>query len=83
MPLCLHGLWGLRLRWWWRRVQILTHTREKQQFVKKKNARLAGEVAAFDAQLGSQRDALSKVRAPCCFFPPRSVEIDGLHTSLP
>lgn len=63
-------------------MQILTHTREKQQFVKKKNARLAGEVAAFDAQLGSQRDALSKVRAPLFFFP-RSVAIDGLHTSLP
>jgi histone deacetylase 6 len=43
-------------------VQILTHTREKLQFVQKKNRKLAREVAELDTQLNSQRDGLSKVK---------------------
>lgn len=44
-------------------VQILTHVREKLQFIEKENASLAAQLEELDAQLSERRDKLGKAKA--------------------
>jgi len=44
-------------------VQILTHVREKLQFVEKENGALAGQLEELDAQLSERRDKLGRAKA--------------------
>lgn len=44
-------------------VQILTHVREKLQFVEKENEALSATLTELDAALSEKRDALGKVKA--------------------
>ena len=43
-------------------MQVLTHLKEKLQFVQKKNDVLASELAELDGQLSSKRDKLQQVK---------------------
>lgn len=43
-------------------VQILTHMREKLQFVQRRVRVLSKEVAELEAGLGAKRDSLSKLK---------------------
>jgi histone deacetylase 6 len=44
-------------------VQILTHIREKLQFVEKENNNLSSQLDELDKQLSEQRDKVGKVKA--------------------
>lgn len=44
-------------------VQILTHVREKLQFIEKENAALASQLEELDATLSERRDKLGKAKA--------------------
>lgn len=43
-------------------VQILTHMREKLQFILRRNRVLTKDVSQLDSELGTKRDSLSKLR---------------------
>ncbi|GIL43579.1 hypothetical protein Vafri_1283 [Volvox africanus] len=44
-------------------VQILTHVREKLQFIEKENAALASQLSALEAELADKRDRLGRAKA--------------------
>ncbi|GFR41474.1 hypothetical protein Agub_g2164 [Astrephomene gubernaculifera] len=44
-------------------VQILTHVREKLQFIEKENAALAASLADLEAELAEKRDRLGRIKA--------------------
>lgn len=46
-----------------RSTQILTHVREKLQFIEKENAALAAQLSALEAELAEKRDRLGRVKA--------------------
>lgn len=44
-------------------VQILTHVREKLQFIEKENAALGSQLSALEAELADKRDQLGRAKA--------------------
>jgi predicted nuclease with TOPRIM domain len=52
-------LWNALLRW---HMQILTHIKEKLQFVEKENASLAQDLAGVEAQLAARREELQATK---------------------
>merc|ERR1712118_337064 len=43
-------------------VQVITHMREKLQFIARENAKLKAELARLDQELASQRDLVAKTK---------------------